>query len=238
MFPEWLIELGKAIGLLAMMAFGMGAKVLDPLRSSEARGKVGGLIYNTTRGTKYVKSKTAPAQPRTARQLYIRAVTQNFTRQWASLTQAQRDSWNDYAALNTEIDWTGQPQRKTGHNWYVRCQARLMDAGQANTTDAPSVSAPDGLFNFAAADGVAQSICTWSATAGTDYQVEIYRQGPISAGVVPKREKAAFAGRVTGESGTITITGLTPGTHAFWARVLDETTGLISTYVLDSAVVT
>lgn len=214
------------------------AKVLDPLRSSEARGRIGGTIYNTSRGVKYVKSFTSPAQPRSARVLFIRAVCQKFTRGWQALDSAVRIAWNDYAALNPEIDWTGQPIRKSGLNWYVRCNVRLMDAGQAAAGDPPAEAAPDGLFNFAAANGVGESICTWSATAGTGFQVEVFRQGPISAGVQPKRERASFAARVIGESGTVTVTGLSPGTHAFFARVLSENTGLISTYVLDSAVVT
>lgn len=58
------------------------AKVTLPLMSAEARGKVGGLIYNTWRGNSTVKIKKAPAQPRTARQLLIRAFATTCSRAW------------------------------------------------------------------------------------------------------------------------------------------------------------
>lgn len=233
-----LIEVGKVLAVLLMMAFGMGAKVLDPLRSSEARGRVGGTIYNTTRGTKYVKSFTSPAQPRTKRQLAIRALCQIATRAWQALLATDRTAWNNYAAASPEIDWTGQPQRKTGANLFVRSTTRLLDAGLTQVDTPPAIPAPDGLLAFAAADGILQSVLTWTPTAAT-YVVEVFMQGPISPGVSPKREKAKLAlPRGDGDLGAVTITGLTPGTWAFFGRVMDSATGLISTYALDSAVIT
>jgi hypothetical protein len=206
--------------------------------STVARGRVGGIQFNTWRGCRYIKTQTAPAQPRTALVLQIRAWTTQLVRAWAGLTTDQRTHWNDYAITHTDIDWTNKAKRITALNWFVRCNLRRLWIGAAVITEPPATAAPDAPASFAANNGILQSVLTWTPTAGTDRICDIFHFGPISNGVSPKIERAAHKAFADGESGTTTVTGLTPGRHWFWARILDEDNGLMSTRVLDYADIT
>jgi hypothetical protein len=211
---------------------------MNPLQSSEARGRVGGTIYNTWRGTRYAKQQTSPAQPRTQLQLQIRAWTTYLVRLWATITALQRSNWTDYATSHPEIDWTNSPKRLTGLNWYVRCNLRLLQNDLPIVPDPPATAAPAPPEAFAAAGGVLQSILTWTPDAGTDIIAEIWAFGPHSAGVAAKIQRASRTAAAPGESGTKTITNLSPGTYTFWARFTDENNGLASTWVSATAVIT
>jgi len=214
------------------------AKLMNPLLSSEARGRVGGLQVNTWRGIAFAKSNTSPAQPRSSIQLQIRAWTTYLTRKWATLEQSNRNNWNDYARDHPLIDWTGNPKRLTGLNWYVRCGVNLLRQNCALQSNPPTTAAPDAITNFAAANGVLQSVITWTAYPGTDKLVEIWMVGPHTQGRLAKIEQAKYKNVAAGEAATITITGLQVGRYTFFGRCLDEDNGLTSVWVSDTADIT
>jgi len=214
------------------------AKVVGPLHSSEARGRMAGLIFNTWRGIAYVKAFCAPAQPRSTIQLQIRAWTTMLVRYWQSLSDTYRAQWNDYAVTHPDTDWSGNPKRLTGANWFVRCSLHLLQQGIALVETAPIVPAPDAPTDFAAANGILQSIITWTATAGTNMAIDIYHLGPISQGIAPKITRARHLAYEDGETATFTATGLVVGRHWFWARIVSEDDGLASTWVCDYADIT
>ena len=213
------------------------AKVIGPLNSTEARGVIGGLVYNTWRGIRTVKRMTSPAQPRTQRALKIRALSIRLVRYWQTLSDIVQAQWTAYATNHPMIDWTGVPKRLTGCNWFLGLNARLLDAGFSLVETPPTVAAPDPLAAFAAAGGVAQCILTWTPTEGTNLLANIWFQGPHSAGRSGKLERAHLAEYANGESGTLTLTNLLPGTYTFWARVVSEDNGQVSTWVTDTAAV-
>jgi hypothetical protein len=214
------------------------AKVMNPLMSTEARGRVGGLVYNTWRGVRYVKQNTSPAQPRTRCVLEIRSTFAKFVRAWQALDVDKRQHWDDYADTHKATDWTNLARRLTGANWFVRCNVRLAWMEHATIDEPPSTPAPDAPASFAAANGIQQSIITWTPSGGTDKLADIFHSGPLSKGIYPKIQRARHKAFLIGEGGTATITGLTPGRHWFWCRMLDEDNGLQSTWVTDYADVT
>ena len=208
------------------------AKVLNPLQSSEARGKVGGAVYNTTRGTRYVKQCTAPSQPRTPRQLLVRSITTEQTRRWQTLTQPQRDQWTVYAQNHTELDWTGQPYRLTALNWFVRCNMRLKDTGKSVIDVPPTDPAPSPVVGFALAKTGADLTATWTTPiTGTDV-VDTFIIGPISRGVAGKIERARhwFYMAPNTPQPVKLVEGVPKGRWIVWARVLGGATGLASTW--------
>jgi hypothetical protein len=213
------------------------AKVIGPLNSTEARGVIGGLIYNTWRGIRTVKRMTSPAQPRTQRALKIRALSIRLVRHWQTLSDLVQSQWTTYATNHPLIDWTGVPKRATGCNWFLGLNARLLDAGFTLVETPPTLPAPDPLAAFAAADGDGQSILTWTPTAGKNLLANIWFQGPHSAGRTGKLERAHLAEYVPGESGTLTLDNLLPGKYTFWGRVVSEDDGQASTWVSDTATV-
>lgn len=213
-------------------------KLVNPLMSTEARGKLGGVVYNTWRGTRYAKIQSSPAQPRSSEQLQIRAILSLLSRSWQSLTAAQRQAWSDYAETHTETDWTNTPKRITGLNWYIRLNTRLMLNGWTTIATPPSEPAPPAPTNLEATGGIGQIEITWDNYAGTGTSVEIWLDGPHSAGRSGSIIRAKKTSLAAGETGTDTITGLRPGTYTVYARAIDEARGLVSPWASDTATVT
>jgi len=214
------------------------AKVLDPLHSGEARGRLGGLVYNTSRGNKYVKQFTSPTRRRTAAQMLVRAVLSTCSRAWQLLSTANRTAWAAWAAAHPRVDWTGSSVSWTGSNAYVALTTLLLKHGFSAVDTPPAVAGPASLAVFAAADGIGSSVVTWTATAGTNIGVELYKLAPHSPGAVAKIEKASFDQLLTGESGTGTVAALPIGFCTIFGRAFSEDDGQVSPWVQDSATIT
>ncbi len=77
-------------------------KLTGPAISAQAAGKLGQAITLVTskRGT-YMKKLTAPRQPRSGGQVSTRSLIKFLSKQWATTTPADRDSWR---ALATETN--------------------------------------------------------------------------------------------------------------------------------------
>jgi hypothetical protein len=215
------------------------AKVLMPHGATEARGRMGGIIANTWRGISYIKAASSPSQPRSKIQLQMRAWVAMLTRYWGTtLLDTERTWWNDYAMTHTKIDWTGNPRRLTGLNWFVLCNVGRLRMALAITTTPPDSAAPAAPVAFAAANGVLQSVITWTTPGGTGITCDVFAEGPVSKGVQPKLERAKYRDMIQAETGTMTVSGLRPGRYWFYGRMLDEASGLSSPWVVDSADVT
>jgi len=197
-----------------------------------------GLIYNTWRGISTVKAFCSPAQPRSARQLIMRAYATKLVRYWQELEAAERASWNDYAVAHPDTDWTGNPKRLSGLNWFVRCNSRLMDMGITPVDTAPSVAAPAAIVSYQALNGVLSSQQIWELGPGTDLMADIWLLGPHSAGIETKINKAKHNSYTAYEVNDLTITGLSVGRYTFWARIVSEVNGLASTWKSDTADIT
>lgn len=215
------------------------AKITMPIGSTESRGRIGGIQTNTWRGISYAKSNSSPAQPRSKRQLQIRAWTTMLVRYWGTdLTPTERTWWNEYAVSHPDVDWTGNAKRLTGINWFVRCSLRMLDMGKVIADSPPSTPAPDAPLVFAAADGILTSIVTWTAIGGTDKMVDIWWLGPHSPGRIGKIERATHYKYAAGESATDTRDGMQVGFYTCFGRTLDEDNGLASPWVSDTATTT
>ena len=208
------------------------ARVLGPLHSSEARGRVGGLIYNTWRGMAYVKNKIAPAQPRSAISLQQRAWGTMLTRAWANLEPGERDTWNAYASSHLDIDWTGNARRLTGANWFLRCNSRLLAVEVPPVVTAPVVAAPDAVTELTLTPGAGEIEVEWTTPAAEGLWVEIWLEGPRSAGRIPTLIRASRLTAVVSTVGEYTITPLSIGTYSVYVRALNFANGLVSPWVV------
>lgn len=214
------------------------AKLVGPLFSSEARGRMGGVIYGTYRGKSIAKAFKSPSQPRSASQLKARALLSTFSRLWGTLSVSDRATWSAWAVAHTLSDWTGQNKRLTGANWYVALSTILSRLGIEPVDTAPVAAAPDAPELFAAATGILSSIITWSAGGPASSVVEIRKAGPHSAGRIGTLIGATFDQNVDGELGTVTLSGLIVGTYTFFARRVSTVDGQSSTWQSATAVIT
>jgi len=212
------------------------AKVTGPLFSSEARGRMGGLVYNTWRGVATVKAKIAPCQPRTSLQLNIRALMVNLSRLWAA--NVNQAAWNAYAYAHPVVDGMGNSVRSTGANWFCALGLRLLSIGEPIVALPPAIPAPPPVLGLALTPGASQISADWTSPDIDTTSVEIWFDGPHSAGRNGSLAKAKLKVRVLSNAGPSVSTGLLAGTYTVYARSLRRSNGLVSSYVSAICVVT
>jgi hypothetical protein len=214
------------------------AKVTAPLFSAEARGRVGGIIYNTWRGLATVKIKKAPAQPRTARQLIVRAYLRQLAQAWAAVTETNRGLWNTYALTHQTTDGMGNPVRHTGLNWWLALGCRLLDQGKALVQTPPVTAPPPAVIAMVITPSAGSMSIAFTAAGGTTTSIEAYLWGPHSAGIIPSIVRAKFKARGPGETTPLVISSLGAGLYSVWCRNVDEVTGQVSGWVSANTTVT
>lgn len=211
------------------------AKVINPLLSVEARGRMAGLVYNTWHGISYVKAHSGPNQPNTAAQLDARARLVTIGAEWRGLTQAQRDAWGVYAAAHPKADWTGNPLRLTGQNWYLACNIQLNRVGVVSVATPPAVAAPDPVVGWSLADVAGDIEASWATPNIGTFYIDIFTLGPVSTGVDPKIEHATARALIvdnTAQPYTL-VASAAPGRWRGWVKVMNIVNGLTSTNVSD-----
>jgi hypothetical protein len=104
-----------------------------------ASGSIGGCTYSRNRYGPYVRSRSIPVNPNSAGQQSVRSLFATFAEQWnLTLTQAERDGWNAYAAAVAKIDSLGQSQFILGINWYIAVNTLRLRALAGELSAAPT----------------------------------------------------------------------------------------------------
>ena len=208
-------------------------KVKNPLLSMEARGGIGGLVYNTWRGINTVKTNTSPTGQGTPLRLAAQGLLIAVARLWKGIGNANRTAWGVYAADHPVADWTGSPKRLTGQNWFTRCNLQLARLGLPAVNTPPAIAAPDAVTGFAVtyADDYIQ--VAWSTPATGDYKMDWWLVGPVSKGITAKLEQAQYLGRQdpADHAGVILVTPAYAGRYTVFARVISKVNGLVSPWV-------
>jgi len=126
---------------------------------SAASGSIAGITYSRNRGGNYQRARAVPTNPNTPRQQGVREALGSLSNSWNNtLTGAQRDAWNLYAANTPVIDPLGQSIKLSGFNMFVRTNTVTALAGLPLLAGAPST------FNL----GSTPAINTFSVDIGAD----------------------------------------------------------------------
>ena len=103
-------------------------------------GSIGGTVFSRNRFGAYIRARSVPVNPNTARQVVARNAARSISIAWQTvLTQAQRDAWNVYAA---NVSWTnklGDTVNLTGLNHYLRSNSLRVQNGIARVDAAPVI---------------------------------------------------------------------------------------------------
>lgn len=113
------------------MKIKFGAIVVD------GRGKVGGHVASKNRGGAYLRTKVTPSNPQTIYQTQVRSAFTNFSQGWKSLTQAQRDAWNEAVDNFTSTDIFGDIKKPSGINLYIKLNGVLQAIGAPTLVNPP-----------------------------------------------------------------------------------------------------
>jgi hypothetical protein len=161
------------------------AKVTQPLGSVEARGAIGGYVYQPWRGIQTVRSRATPADvPGSARE-GIKTLMASVSAAWRNLTDAQRSAWAEYARLHLDPYWTGEDLRLPAFQRF--CKMRFLQewAGYSGTDDPPSLLMLHELSTLNLVDFGGQLTWTWAYSqmpGEPSCYLDAWAIGPHSAG--------------------------------------------------------
>ncbi len=96
---------------------------------SDARNKVGGVVFTKSHAGNITRKKVSPTQPRTTCQLNVRADFTGASKGWGGLTDAVRAAWIAFAQGHPVKDVFGATMTLTGHQMYVRITRSLATIG-------------------------------------------------------------------------------------------------------------
>ena len=106
---------------------------------AQASGSVAGNTFSRNRGGQYIRNRATPINPNTAQQIAVRSAFADLANLWSgTLSQGQRDAWNDYAANVPVLNRLGDSIFLTGFNMYIRSNTSRMQAGIVRVDDGPT----------------------------------------------------------------------------------------------------
>lgn len=104
-----------------------------------ASGKLGGIVASRNKGGQYFRRNSMPTNPQTSRQTTNRNRFATWTQLWNTTDEANRVSWDVYAANVTFLDSLGQPLILSGQQAFMRSNQAAVDGGPGPFEAAPVV---------------------------------------------------------------------------------------------------
>jgi len=93
-------------------------------------GSIAGNTHARNRYGNYVRARTKPINPNSARQQVVRGLMATLTSRWSQvLTAIQRTAWNLYGSNVAMKNKLGEAVYLTGFNHYLRSNIAIMDVG-------------------------------------------------------------------------------------------------------------
>lgn len=124
----------------------------------QASGSIAATTFSHNRYGAYVRNRAIPIKSTTSYAQASKARLTEASQAWASLTDAQRLAWKNWALANPITDVLGEKQELDGHAAYVQLNTRMLAAGLTKLTAPPLVAAPAPLTTLTG---------SWDIGAGT-----------------------------------------------------------------------
>lgn len=160
-------------------------------------GSIGATVFSHNRFGAYIRARSIPVNPNTARQVISRNIARSLSIAWQNtLTQDQRDAWNVYAANVSWQNKLGDTVHLTGLNHYMRSNAPRLDplVALARLDDAPTVytlATAELALDCSASEATQEVTCAFDDTALWAAEVGAFQS--FSFGL-PKNGGIAFFG--------------------------------------------
>ncbi len=125
-------------------------------------GSLAGNTFARNRYGNYVRARTKPVNPNTARQIEVRAIIAMLTARWSTtLTAGQRTAWNHYASSVNMKNRLGETVKLSGFNHYIRSNTIAAMVPYPLVDDGPVVfELPDQDPTFAVTASEATQVLT------------------------------------------------------------------------------
>jgi len=137
-------------------------------------GSIAGNTFARNRYGNYVRAKTKPVNPNTARQVGIRAALAELTSRWSqTLTDNQRIAWQLYADSVNMKNKLGEVIKLSGFNHYIRSNVMRNRIGLGVIDDGPVIfEIPEADPGFAITASEATQEISFAYDAGMDWADE------------------------------------------------------------------
>jgi len=119
--------------------------------ATQISGSIGGITGAHNKGGMYIRSRSIPTNPQTARQTAVRDMMSMYSQMWTQvLTQAQRDAWATFAANVPVIGPLGDTINLSGQQHYLRANVGRSAASSqlAPTTALTSINEAPTTFDL------------------------------------------------------------------------------------------
>ena len=107
------------------------AKIVTGGGVAAISGKLGGTVFASNKGGAYMRNFKVPTNPKTSYQEDARDSLAQYSNEWRTLTDNQRESWVAWAATHPVVDRLGASRNLTGAQAYVKINANRDLAGDA-----------------------------------------------------------------------------------------------------------
>lgn len=159
-------------------------------------GSLAGNTYARNRFANYVRARTKPVNPKTARQNTIRASLAFLCDRWAhTLDAAKRLAWNDYGKGVAMKNRLSESIFLTGFNHYIRSNMIRKQLGEAIIDDGPTINelpAQDDSMSVTATED--PQLLTIGYAVGLDWASEVGAMIVFFQGRPQNAQRNFFAG--------------------------------------------
>jgi len=133
-----------------------------------ASGSIAGNTYSHNRFGPYIRARTSPINPNTARQVAVRSAVAFLAAMWAgTLTAVQRTAWNLYGSSVAMTDVLGATMYLTGYNHFIRSNVINKITGNVIISNGPvifEIPAHDPTYSITASEATQLITNTFDAT--------------------------------------------------------------------------
>lgn len=207
------------------------ARVVGPLQSFEASGKLAGsIVYSRWKGRPYVRQLVTPANPKSAGQVAMRAMMRFLATQWAGLATVDQATWDELAATGNYSPFnafTSANQRRWA-NYSMPSQA-YPPTEALTPPDVPTLAVSAGVRDV--------TVTLGDTTLNDGWGAVVYRS--TSMGFTPALSNAIYLIAYNGTNDVTFVDGpLEAGTYYYNATPFTTDGYLDSAIGEESAVIT
>jgi hypothetical protein len=179
------------------------AKIVTGGGVAAISGKSGGTVFARNKGGAYMRNFVKPTNPSTVYQEEARDRLTQYSNEWRTMTDAQREAWNAWAAEHPILDRLGAAKTLTGAQAYTKINTNRDLAGDA-TTNSTVPSDPAWAQNIINTDAALVATITGpemtiplGAGAAEGQILFVYVTPAISAGITNSQNQERLAAVVT-----------------------------------------
>lgn len=160
---------------------------------SEIRGSVGSNTYSRNHYRPYVKNRTTPIQPDTAKQISARGSISNLNFAWQALTDEERTTWIKFAADAYSVSRMSERHRLTGYGAFSRAYLAGF-YGNGTTSGLPVQNTPIPIANPLSfvPNGQFTTMDFSFIETPSNYGISIFASRPASNGIMSPNSVAFY----------------------------------------------